>query len=66
MSVLSENGSIVNEYGTRWSGSIVARNEGIVGTPKTDGTGWTTDAWAYVDYGEATPPAPPPPTEQKL
>lgn len=55
VAVLSEQGSTVAGYGTRWAGTLNGRNGGEV---------WGEAAWSGVSYGEAAPPVPPTPTEQ--
>lgn len=59
------SGSIVLGTGTRWAGAVQRLDNTIVGKYTDDGNYWQNDAWT-IDYGEATPPAPPPPTEQTM
>lgn len=60
VAVLAEKGAIVIGDGTRWAGSVVRWNSGIIGAPNySNTTQWLQDNWSSINYGEATPPVPP-------
>jgi phage minor structural protein len=65
VAVLASSGSMVTGVGTRWSGSLVRWNNGIIGAVNSGNTGWTLDVWT-VDTAEGTPTQPAPPAKQTI
>jgi phage minor structural protein len=71
VAVLSDTGSMVTGAGTRWSGSLVRTNNGMLGAVTASGTGgvsgtsWTHDVWA-ANTGDVAPPNPAPPARQTI
>ena len=61
-SILSSDYAIVQGEGTRPDGTVARWANSYIGGYMGDGLSWRNDIWT-VDYGEATPPTPPPPTE---
>jgi phage minor structural protein len=62
--ILSDSGSFVTGWGTRWAGSLVRWSNSFIGkigdgSSTADGQSWTTECWS-IDYGESSPPSPPP------
>jgi len=61
-SILSSDYAVVQGEGTRPDGTVARWANSYIGGYMGDGLSWRNDIWT-VDYGEATPPTPPPPTE---
>lgn len=60
--IISSDYAVVQGEGTRPDGTVARWANSYIGGYNGGGSAWINDIWT-IDYGEATPPTPPPPSE---